>query len=97
MIRHTVYFVGRVQGVGFRATTAAVSKDFPVVGTVRNLADGRVELVAEGEKSALIRFLSKLLLQMDRYVESHSVDESPATGQFGRPWKDRGPGVVIRA
>jgi acylphosphatase len=49
----TIYYSGRVQGVGFRYTAKSVAAGFEVVGVVRNLADGRVELVAEGERVEL--------------------------------------------
>ena len=45
-----ILYEGRVQGVGFRYTTKSVANGFEVTGTVRNLTDGRVELVAEGER-----------------------------------------------
>jgi acylphosphatase len=51
-----VYYSGRVQGVGFRYTVRTVAHGFEVTGTVRNLGDGRVELVAEGAKEELEGF-----------------------------------------
>jgi len=48
-IRRTTYFSGQVQGVGFRYTTQRIAAAFEVSGFVRNLPDGRVEVVAEGE------------------------------------------------
>ena len=52
----TVLYSGHVQGVGFRYSVRAVAMGFEVTGMVRNLPDGRVELVAEGEKAELEAF-----------------------------------------
>ena len=51
-----VFFSGRVQGVGFRYQTRQVAAGYEVTGIVRNLPDGRVELVAEGEEAELNAF-----------------------------------------
>ena len=52
----SVFYSGSVQGVGFRYTAKAVAGGFVVTGTVRNLLDGRVELIAEGERGELEAF-----------------------------------------
>ena len=52
----TVFYSGRVQGVGFRYTVKSITPGFEVTGTVRNLEDGRVELIAEGEREELDAF-----------------------------------------
>lgn len=46
---------GRVQGVGFRASTVDAARRFGLGGWVRNLPDGRVELKAWGDPAALAR------------------------------------------
>ena len=51
-----VFYSGHVQGVGFRYTTKTVAAGFEVTGTVRNLPDGRVELIAEGARAELEAF-----------------------------------------
>src|SRR5437868_2572582 len=52
-----VHYTGDVQGVGFRATTEEVARAYPVTGWVRNLADGRVELLVEGPSDGVQDFL----------------------------------------
>lgn len=52
----TVFYSGRVQGVGFRYTVKSITTGFEVTGHVRNLSDGRVELRAEGEREELDAF-----------------------------------------
>jgi len=58
--RMTVFFSGRVQGVGFRYTTKTVATGFEITGIVKNLPDGRVELVAEGSHAELDAFRAAL-------------------------------------
>ena len=54
--RMCIFYSGHVQGVGFRYSTKTVAVGFEVTGTVRNLPDGRVELIAEGERMELEAF-----------------------------------------
>ena len=58
--RMTVFFAGRVQGVGFRYTAKTVATGFEITGTIRNRPDGRVELVAEGGRGELDAFRAAL-------------------------------------
>jgi len=51
-----IFYSGSVQGVGFRYMAKTVASGFDVTGVVRNLPNGRVELVAEGEKQELDAF-----------------------------------------
>jgi acylphosphatase len=71
MHRVTIRYEGRVQGVGFRATVYDLSLGFHVVGYVRNMTDGSVELQAEGEESDLNDFHQAILKRMSRNVISH--------------------------
>ena len=54
--RMEIFYGGRVQGVGFRYTVKVTATGFEVTGAVRNLSDGRVELVAEGIEPELEAF-----------------------------------------
>jgi acylphosphatase len=81
-VRRTIYFSGDVQGVGFRYTAAGVARAFDVVGTVRNLSDGRVEIVAEGDPAEIDRFVGAIHDEMAGLVRDTEATESPATGQW---------------
>ncbi len=60
MERVMVFYSGRVQGVGFRVTARQIACGYEVTGSVRNLADGRVELIAEGARAELEAFLQAI-------------------------------------
>jgi len=55
-----VFITGQVQGVGFRAFTQEQAQRLEVTGFVRNLADGRVELVVEGPPSDVEKLIAKV-------------------------------------
>jgi acylphosphatase len=81
--RMRVLYSGAVQGVGFRYTVRQVAQGFEVVGVVRNLLDGRVELVAEGTQDELDAFRTAV---RDSGLEAHIRDEvvtwGPPAGSF---------------
>lgn len=54
-MRKTIHITvsGRVQGVCYRAATQSTARRLGLCGTVRNLADGRVEIIAHGDSEAL--------------------------------------------
>lgn len=60
MIGRRVFYEGRVQGVGFRWTVKNTAKGFDVTGWVKNLADGRVELLACGAADEVDAFLGAI-------------------------------------
>jgi acylphosphatase len=71
--RRRVVYSGRVQGVGFRFTSHRLARNIPVVGFVRNLYDGRVELVAEGECAIVDAFLAAIRSEMGDKIRSEFV------------------------
>ena len=74
---------GRVQGVGFRFFTQDIARREGLTGIVRNLADGRVEIVAEGDDESLTRFEAALRRGPSHArVEHVEVDHLPASGQY---------------
>ena len=82
--RQTVVFSGRVQGVGFRYSTCHVAERFDVVGYVRNLSDGRVELVAEGEPDYVGAFVAGVNKAMAGYISDTQETHGQPSGEFTR-------------
>ncbi|MDX1679359.1 MAG: acylphosphatase [Akkermansiaceae bacterium] len=77
MTSKRVHFEGRVQGVGFRYTCRELAKGFDVVGTVRNLPDGRVELEVMGEEEEVEDFIHELAEEsaVASGVKNHVVED----------------------
>lgn len=77
MAQKHVYFIGRVQGVGFRYTARSLALNYRVTGYVRNLADGRVELVAGGENAEIEAFLDDLTMCMKKNITNIIINDGP--------------------
>ena len=77
-----IYYSGRVQGVGFRYTARSIAGTHRVTGFVRNLPDGRVHLVVEGDRDEIQAFIEELRADMGPYVHDAQVSVRPASGRF---------------
>jgi acylphosphatase len=86
MERRTYHFSGHVQGVGFRYTTHNIAQRHNVRGYVRNLPDGRVELVMEGDEQEMEGVVHDVKQRMCNYVRNMETKACPATGEFERFW-----------
>lgn len=76
-----VFYSGHVQGVGFRYTVKSVATGFDVVGSVRNLTDGRVELLVEGDAAELKAFQQAIRDEgLDQFIRNEQVEWSEAQG-----------------
>jgi acylphosphatase len=80
--RSTVYYLGHVQGVGFRYTTHSIARAYQVAGFVRNSPDGRVELVAEGEPREIDAFLAEVRERFFNHIRDERRDKGAPTGEF---------------
>jgi len=80
--RRTVLYSGHVQGVGFRHAVRQLAGKFDVRGYVRNLPDGRVELVAEGEPAEVDRLLAAVAQRMEGHIAAAEQSTGPAAGTF---------------
>ncbi len=70
VFHETVYFSGRVQGVGFRYQVLQIAKGFEVAGYVQNLADGRVILEAEGDRGEVLAFTAEVEEEMSGFIKN---------------------------
>jgi acylphosphatase len=77
-----VYYSGRVQGVGFRYTAVDLAENLGITGWVRNLRDGRVEILAEAEEDGLKSLLDRIKDGFSGYIRDIQIDWKPATGEF---------------
>src|SRR5215470_17436039 len=78
-----IFYSGRVQGIGFRITAKSVANGFELTGTVRNLADGRVELVAEGARNELEAFRGAIRDSgLGHLIANEQISWADAANQF---------------
>lgn len=78
MVARRVFYEGRVQGVGFRYSIKSITTGYDVVGSVKNLVDGRVELEVQGEEGEVTEFLKAILdSHLRRYINRFVVHEIP--------------------
>ena len=77
-----VYYIGRVQGVGFRFTVASLALKSGIKGWVKNLYDGKVELLAEAEEAVLNEFLNKISQIFSRYIQNSEIEWIRAGEKF---------------
>ncbi|HZR19482.1 MAG TPA: acylphosphatase [Verrucomicrobiae bacterium] len=81
--RMQIFYSGNVQGVGFRYTVKTVATGFEVAGTVRNLSDGRVELIAEGAKEELAAFSEAIRDSgLGHFIQKELVSWGDALNEF---------------
>jgi acylphosphatase len=81
--RLQIFYSGRVQGVGFRWIAKTIAAGFEITGTVRNLPDGRVELVAEGARKELEAFREAVRgAGLAGFIRDESAGWSGAQNEF---------------
>ena len=85
MVAKRVIFSGRVQGVGFRYTTKEIVTGFDVVGSVRILPDGTVELKIMGEADEVEAYLAEITKESPgaHFIKETQVEEIPLLENAG--------------
>jgi acylphosphatase len=81
--RLQILYEGSVQGVGFRYTVKTLAMGYEVAGSVKNLPDGRVELVAEGTKDELKAFQQAIReSELGHFIRKEELTWSESQGSF---------------
>lgn len=80
--RREIWYRGHVQGVGFRYTVASLARRFAVTGFVLNAADGRVQLVCEGDAEEVSQFVSAIAARMEPFIREIREDRRPSIAEF---------------
>ncbi|MCL2648830.1 MAG: acylphosphatase [Phycisphaerales bacterium] len=86
--RRKILFSGRVQGVGFRMTAVELAGGLQLAGTVRNLVDNTVELIAEGEAEEIDHLVNRLREHFGSFIRT--IDQTRMT-----PIGNLAPGIRI--
>ena len=80
--QRTIRFYGDVQGVGFRYTACRAAGGHDVTGYVRNMPDGSVECLVEGEAADVEAFVESVSRAMARHIHRRAEQIAPHTGRF---------------
>jgi len=82
MIARHIIFTGRVQGVGFRFTARGIASRCGLTGFVRNLPDGTVEMLAQGEPQDVDAAIAQIKQRFLGYIADVRVNEVPYDPQY---------------
>ncbi|MCK5579803.1 MAG: acylphosphatase [Candidatus Omnitrophica bacterium] len=77
-----ILYTGRVQGVGFRYTVQRIAVQAGLCGWVRNLSNGGVEILVEGDNEDIERLMQEVDAYFDGYIRDKEVARQPSTEKF---------------
>ena len=77
-----IFYSGTVQGVGFRYTVERCAVILKLTGWVKNLSDGRVEILVEGSQEDIEKFLRQVDAHFEGYIQDKEVSFSSSEGKF---------------
>lgn len=80
--RRELFYTGNVQGVGFRYSARRIAQSYHVAGFVRNVRDGRVQIVVEGQRTEIDAFVDDLQGRMGVYIRDVTDEAVAPTGEF---------------
>ena len=82
MVRAHIFYSGTVQGIGFRYTVNRLADPLGLNGWVRNVNDGRVEILAEGPRGTIEEFCRQIEEHFGGYVHHKDIDFAAAEGNL---------------
>ena len=82
MRQYRYIFIGDVQGIGFRWTARNTARNYEVTGYVRNLSDGTVECLVEGEPQEADAFIAELSQWMSHFIRKTTCQTAPPSGRY---------------
>ena len=82
MIRKQITYSGNVQGVGFRWKVLQISKLYSITGYVQNLANGKVELLTEGQENHVEEMIKKVASELKNYWITQEHEDKPGESHF---------------
>ncbi|MBV9391137.1 MAG: acylphosphatase [Verrucomicrobia bacterium] len=83
MVAKRVHYEGRVQGVGFRFSAKELTTGYELLGWIKNLPDGRVEMVIQGAAAEVDGFLDAILnSHLRRYIKRFTVTDIPVSSEL---------------
>lgn len=77
-----IFYLGMVQGVGFRYTVHRLAHGLKLKGWVRNLSDGQVEILVEGPKEKIEQLLGNIERHFDAYIKEKQVSYQEKNSEF---------------
>ncbi|MFH1614688.1 MAG: acylphosphatase [Planctomycetota bacterium] len=82
IIAKRILFSGRVQGVGFRFTACRIARRRNLSGFVRNLHDGRVEMLAQGAPTDIENCLREITEAFGGYIKQTDIQAEPEDPEY---------------
>ena len=77
-----IFYSGTVQGIGFRYTVERFASELKLTGWVRNLSDGRVEILTEGRKDDIEKFYQQIDTRFEGYIKEKKIFFAPSERKF---------------
>ena len=82
MVQAHIFYSGMVQGVGFRYSVLRFAEGLGLTGWVRNLSDGRVEILAEGPQEKIEELMTNLAGHFGSYIRDKQLVYQPPHNSF---------------